>query len=166
MAHIVIDGYNYINRVMAERAVAGSGLEDLRRILLDRLAAYRKQRGGKITVVFDAGRGVSPARQRDRHLGIDVLYSREHETADDIIIEWIRERRAGMVVVTSDRAIIDEAKASGVTFLTPVRFEQTVAGEFVGGKDDAVAERAPEKRGNPRKLPKRVRRAVKRAGKL
>ena len=85
---------------------------------------------------FDAYKSLSPGRQRENYLGIDVVYSRENETADDVIIGWIRERRPGMIVVTSDRAIIDEAKKSGIAFITPQKLEEMII-DGMSGKDEA-----------------------------
>jgi hypothetical protein len=59
------------------------------------------------------------------------------------------------VVVTSDRAIIDEAKNCGVTFLTADRLESVMHSP----EPVTVEASRSEKRGNPRKLPKNVRRA-------
>jgi len=161
MAHIVVDGYNYMMRTVASRVQEGSMMETLRRGILEKLSRYKRERGARITVVFDAYKSSSPARQRENFLGIDVVYSRENETADDVIIGWIRERRAGMVVVTSDRAIIDEAKRSGVAFITPQKLEEMITESMTGrdeGSDD-YEESGPAKKGNPRKLPKKLRQA-------
>ena len=92
--------------------------------MLQKLARYKRSKGARVTVVFDAYNSLSPDRQRENYLGIDVVYSRENETADDVIIGWIREGRPNMVVVTSDRAILDEAKRAGVAFITPQRLEE------------------------------------------
>jgi predicted RNA-binding protein with PIN domain len=161
MVHYVIDGYNYMKRTAGSD---GEGLDDLerqRRSALERLARLKGRRA-RMTVVFDAYNSFSPGRQRDHYKGIEILFSRERETADAVIIGWIRERRAGMIVVTSDRAILDEAKHCGVPFLTPVGLEQHAAmeGEADGEPlDDDEVRR--DKRGNPRRLPKKLRRVVK-----
>jgi uncharacterized protein len=169
MTHIVIDGYNYINRVGVSPMADASDIEYLREQLLERLARYRRSRPQGITVVFDAYRGASPSRQRDAYRGIRVIFSREQETADAVIIGWIRERRAGMVVVSSDREIIDAAKAHGVPFLTPVKLDAMIAAQL--GRpddlsDDDAEARPGDKKGNPRRLPKRLRRAVKTIDKI
>jgi uncharacterized protein len=169
MQHIIIDGYNYINRVGASPMGDASDVEFLRERLLDRLARYRRSRPGNITVVFDAYRNASLTRQRDMFRGINVIFSREHETADAVIIGWIRQRRAGMVVVSSDRAIIDAAKAHGVPFLTPVKLEAMISAQLnvrEEAGDDEGQNQWGEKKGNPRKLPKRLRRAVKAIDKI
>jgi uncharacterized protein len=168
MPHIVIDGYNYMMRVLGSQVQNTTLMDIPRRTLLDKLSRYKRQKGGKITVVFDAYNSLSPGRQRENHLGIDVVYSRENETADDVIIGWIREGKTNMVVVTSDRAILDEAKRKGVPFITPQRMDEMMSIETYSkdnaAKDDDEGPR--EKRGNPRKLPKKLRRVTKTISKI
>jgi len=168
MIHLIIDGYNYIHRIRSGPSAYGLNLEMLRRELLERLFRYKKDRGVRITAVFDAQGGYNLGRQRENYKGIDVVYAGESETADDVIIGWIREKRAGRIVVTSDRAILDEAKKAGVPFMTPVAIEQS---GVVGGKEEWADKednsdfRRP-KTGNPRKLPKKLRKATKSINKI
>ncbi len=164
--HIVIDGYNYINRINASSVQKGATMELLRRGILDSCARYKRTKGTRITVVFDAYGSPSVGRHSENHRGVDVVYSREGETADDVIIGWIRKRPAGLVVVSSDRAIIDEAKAGGVAFLTPVKLAEMMASPRPFEKEEDHEEDRGPKKGNPRKLPKKLRKAVKTIGKL
>jgi predicted RNA-binding protein with PIN domain len=169
MLHIVIDGYNHINRTRSTAIPGGLGLglELARREFLDHLVQYKQTKRAKITVVFDAYKSISLGRQRENYKGIEIVYSRENETADDVIIGWIREKRSGMVVVTSDRAIIDEAKRHGISFLTPLRLEQMIAGMDAERQDDFPDEGYQgTRKGNPRRLPKKVRKALKPIHKL
>lgn len=156
--HLLIDGYNLLKRMGFDRG----DLETARKELLDRLAAYKRDRGARITVVFDAYRSFSLNRTRENHKGVEVVFSRENETADDVIVERIRTRQTGLVVVSSDRAIIDEAKGHGVTFLTADRLERMMS------ESEPATEEGPrpEKHGNPRKLPKSIRRAKRTIGKI
>jgi hypothetical protein len=168
MPHLIIDGYNYINRIRTSPAGAGSSLDMLRRSFLDRLVQYKKLKSIKLTVVFDAYNSLSPGRQRENYKGIDVVYSGEKETADDVIIGWIREKKAGIIAVSSDRAIIDEAKRHGVAFLTPPGMEALMTMD-TSGKDaesDETDRQSGKKRGNPRKLSKKLRKSTKTIGKI
>jgi predicted RNA-binding protein with PIN domain len=167
MVHLIIDGYNYIHRIRSGHSTDTTNLELLRREILERLFRYKKDRGVRITVVFDARGGCSLVRQRESFKGIDVVYSGDNETADDVIIGWIREKRAGRIVITSDRAIIDEAKKAGVPFMTPVAMEQYIVGgrEELGEKEYDSDFHRP-KTGNPRKLPKKLRKVTKSIGKI
>jgi predicted RNA-binding protein with PIN domain len=78
------------------------------------LAAYKKQTGHRVTVVFDAREGGFLTEERDRYGGVHCLYSRKGETADDLIKRMIEGRKEEFVVVTSDRAIADFASRRGV----------------------------------------------------
>jgi len=168
MSNIIIDGYNYIHRTRSSGIQADTNLDMVRRVFLDKFVQYKKQNGAKITVVFDAYNSFSTGRQRENYKGIDVVYSRENETADDVMIGWIREKKAGMVIVTSDRAIIDEAKRCGVAFIVPAKLEMMI---FQAGnsKDEEVVEEetySVRKKGNPRKLPKKLRKITKTMSKI
>jgi predicted RNA-binding protein with PIN domain len=152
--HLLIDGYNYIGRTALAGMFGASDPETARDHLLDQLVEYRKEKGARITVVFDAYAGVHLFRSRTNYKGIEVIYSGRDETADDVIRQSIRTRPAGLVVVSSDRALIDEAKRYGVVFMVPGRLETALAGE-----SDEEAAHGSERKGTGRKLPKRVRKA-------
>ncbi len=163
MSHLVIDGYNYIHRARSSGFHPDANIDMIRRAFLDKFVHYKKQKGMRITVVFDAYNSFSTGRQRENYKGIDVVYSKENETADDVMIGWIREKMAGMVVVSSDRAIIDEAKRCGVAFVVPSKLEALIA-QAVFDKDENPAEDTDyfvKKKGNPRKLPKKLRKTSK-----
>jgi predicted RNA-binding protein with PIN domain len=163
MPHIIIDGYNYIHRIRSSSIPADTNMDMIRKAFLDKFVQYKKQKGMRITVVFDAYNSFSSGRQRENYRGIDVVYSKENETADDVMIGWIREKKAGMVIVTSDRAIIDEAKRYGVAFIVPAKLELMIFQVCISKDEEAVEEEAcsVRKRGNPRKLPKKLRKASK-----
>lgn len=159
MPHIIIDGYNYIHRIKSSDIQSDANMDMLRRTFLERFVKYKRHKGFKITVVFDAYKGFSIGRQRENYKGIDVVYSRENETADEVMIGWIREKKEGIIVVTSDRAIIDEAKRYNVTFIVPSQLETMISQiGFEIDKDEAEEDTYNViKKGNPRKLPKRLR---------
>jgi predicted RNA-binding protein with PIN domain len=152
--HLLIDGYNFAKRSSLACLFDSSDLETARKYLLERLSEYKKSRPMRITVVFDGTSGISLSREKDFYKGIEVIYSRQGETADDVIIGALRRRPAGLMVVTSDRAIINEAKSHGITFVTPDRLEAAID----GCDDDRGLDREGKK-GNPRKAPKNLRKA-------
>lgn len=159
--HLLIDGYNYIGRTSLAGMFGPSGSEPARDYLLNQLVDYRKEKRARITVVFDAYAGVHLARSRTNYKGIEVIYSGRDETADDVIRQMIKSQPAGLIVVSSDRALIDEAKRHGVVFMVPGRLEAALSGE--AEQEEA---HGPERRGTARKLPKRVRRARRTLGKV
>jgi predicted RNA-binding protein with PIN domain len=150
--HLVIDAYNYIMRT----SLAGADIETSRDMLLDQLVEYRRQKTVRITAVFDAARGIHLARSRTNYKGIEVIYSGQNESADDVIVEMIRSRPAGLVVVSSDRALIDEAKRRGVSFMVPTRLEAALH-----GKDTEEQPGEAERKSPSRRLPKKVRRSMR-----
>jgi len=151
--HLLIDGDN-VGRRGPSAHLFDFDLEGGRRFLLDRLSEYRKTRVIRMTVVFEAASGLSLSRQKETYKSIEVIYSKQGETADDVIIAAIRRKVPGLMVVTSDRAIINEAKRHGVTFMTPDRLETALDGDTEVDREDRG-----EKKGNPRKAPKNVRKA-------
>jgi predicted RNA-binding protein with PIN domain len=170
MPHLIIDGYNYMNRIRSSPSGEESNFDMQRRSLLEKFVKYKKIKSIKITVVFDAYNSLSPGRQRENYKGIDVVYSGEKETADNVIIGWIREKKSNIVVVTSDREIIDEAKRYGTAFLTPPGMEAMMAND-VYSKDvcsdkDEIDPQPVKKSGNPRKLPKKLRKSTKTINKI
>ena len=159
--HLLIDGYNYIGRTSLAGMFGTAGIEIARDHFLGQLAEYRKEKSIRITAVFDAYAGVHHVRSRTNYKGVEVIYSGRGETADDVIRQVIRSRPAGLIVVSSDRALIDEAKKHSVVFMVPGRLEAALAGEG-GYEADGVSER----KGSGRKLPKRVRKARRTLGKI
>ena len=105
--HIIIDGYNLIRQSDTLRRYEKYGLERGRKALIQFLSAYRKQRGHKITVVFDGWEGGPALEERDRTEGIDIIYSHRGEKADDVIKRMVQRAPEEILVVTSDRNIAD-----------------------------------------------------------
>src|SRR5512138_1801594 len=101
--HIIVDGYNLIRQSDVLRLHERQGLEAGRKALVHLLAGYRRSRGHRITVVFDGWLGGPPQEERDREAGIDIIYSRRGEKADEVIKRLARQHADETVVVTSDR---------------------------------------------------------------
>ena len=158
----LIDGYNVIRRSPELRAREAESLEAGRRALLHLLARARREPRDEFTVVFDGARvsGGAPSAGRIR-----VIFSRPPLTADDELMRLARQWKSGAVVVSSDRKIQDAARRSGCAaltadqFLEGLTFHEDPAAE--GLKDLAATDAEPgrDKRGNPRRLSKKARRA-------
>jgi uncharacterized protein len=134
--HILIDGYNLIRQSSAFRRFDRLSLEMGRNALVQSLVAYKKQTGHKVTVVFDAWEGGFLTEERDRHGGINLLYSRKGETADDLIKRMIEARKEEIAVVTSDRAIADFATHRGVAAIASPMFESRLHRAVARGGND------------------------------
>jgi predicted RNA-binding protein with PIN domain len=163
----LVDGYNVIRRDPDLQAREAESLEAGRRALLHLIARARRAPQDEFTVVFDGARiaGGTPIAGRIR-----VVFSRPPLTADDELMRMARQIRSGAVVVSSDRKIQDAARRAGSAVLTAEQFlealdapERPPAGDM---KDESDDETAREKRGNPRRLSKKARRAQRALGRL
>ena len=122
--HIIIDGYNLIRQSDTLRRYERISLEDGRKALIRSISLYKKQRGHKVTVVFDGWQGGPVEEERDKLSGIDVIYSRKGEKADEVIKRMVQERAEEIVVVTSDRDIADFVSRRGGTAISSQDFDK------------------------------------------
>jgi len=97
---------------------------------------------------------------------IRTIFSRPPLTADDELMRLARQWKSGAVVVSSDRKIQDAARRAGCAvltadqFLEAMEFREDPATTNPATKDlDSDAEPVRDKRGNPRRLSKKARRA-------
>jgi hypothetical protein len=143
-------------------------LEAGRKALIHLLAGYRKTRGHRITVVFDGWLGGLPQEERDREAGIDIIYSRRGEKADEVIKRLARQHADETLVVTSDRPVMDAAIRAGVTAVPSREFEDRIrqsrsapaqdpATPDKDNDDDNPSSRGTKKKGPSRKSSRRDR---------
>jgi predicted RNA-binding protein with PIN domain len=127
--HIIIDGYNLIRQSDRLRRAERSTLEEGRHSLIRFLTPYRERKGHRLTVVFDGWEGGSFQEERDREGGIDIIYSRKGEKADDLIKRMAEKSGDELIVVTSDRDIGHFVERCGGTVVDSQTFEGIVAGD-------------------------------------
>lgn len=164
--HLIIDGYN----LMACYTGAGqSGLQSemARESLLRDLLSYRQRKGHATTVVFDGWQQGQAIEGREHRSGVQVIYSKRGERADQVIQRLAREYGSDCAVVSSDHEIIATARAHGAFVMRAQEFAAKLTGASgIGGGqmhkeldtgEDLVPKRGSEKKGNPRKLPKAQR---------
>jgi hypothetical protein len=176
--HIIIDGYNLIRQSDALRRYERLSLEAGRNALARSVSHYKKQKGHKVTVVFDGWQGGPVEEERDKLSGIDIIYSRKGEKADEVIKRMVQDRAEEVVVVTSDRDIADFVSRRGGTAISSQEFDglmgrakTAVTGqgghneERSGKEDDATTGRA-KKKGPSRRLSRRKKSAMDRIRKL
>lgn len=166
--HVIIDGYNLL--ALTGNTGAGPHSEMARESLLRLLAGYRHRRGHALTVVFDGWQRGQPIESREHRAGVQVIYSKRGERADQVIERLAREYGTECAVVTSDHEVIRAVQAQGALIMRAAEFAQKLYAPSLSGpgpiphkelaedEEDARARRGPEKKGNPRKLPKAVRR--------
>jgi predicted RNA-binding protein with PIN domain len=165
--HLIIDGYNLLAATgsvpRTENLYSGMARESL----LRDLAAYRQRKGHALTVVFDGWQQGQPIERREHRAGVQVVYSKRGERADQVIQRLAREYGSDCAVVSSDHEIVNAAKAYGAFVMGAQEFAGklqsaassggTIAHKELDTGEDLVTRRRPEKKGNPRKLPKAQR---------
>lgn len=161
--HLIIDGYNLIRQSPALRHLDARDLEAGREALLLRLAAYRRRRPGhRLTVVFDGWQNGGFTETRDLSHGVQVIYSRRGERADEVIKRLLAREGPRALVVTSDRELQLRAEAVGAAWVSALEFDlraaQAVAPPADPEEEDAPPLRGPAKKGPARRLSKRERR--------
>jgi predicted RNA-binding protein with PIN domain len=170
--HIIIDGYNLIRQSKVLGRLDRQDIARGREALIGQLAAYRRLKPHRITVVFDGARATGLAPPRDRVKGISIVFSREGELADSVITRLARQEREQALVVSSDQAVARTAEACGASVIDSLEFESRMAMAAALEGQDAPTEEPParrvstRKKGEGRRLPKRLRRQRMKVGKL
>ncbi len=83
--YLLIDGYNIIHAWNDLRELSTESLEDARQLLIDRISGYHAVRTGNVIIVFDAYKVKGNIGEIETVHGIDVVYTKEAETADSYI---------------------------------------------------------------------------------
>lgn len=167
--HLIIDGYNLIR---TDKSLSPKvNLQSLRETLLNKLSLYKKGKIHKITVVFDGSHSDNTSRTIENIYGIKVIYSKQNETADDVIKEIVEtsENPGEILVVTSDNELRHAVRAGGVSVTssgslsrrlkehmqTNNKEEISKAEYFEKYVKGYVEEYDPVKKGNPKKEKKK-----------
>ncbi len=165
--HLLVDGYNLLGSAgMAVSSGAGR-LEAAREALLHRLAGYRHRKGHAITLVFDGWQGGLKAEHHEFQSGIEVVYSKRGERADQVIQRLARVYGRDCAVVSSDHEVVNAARAAGAFVMGALEFRgklqeragsaSNIAFQELDAGDAGLVKRSKNKGGNPRKLPKSQR---------
>ena len=161
---ILVDGYNLIRQwpelAMLDRADLQSGRE----ALLQELRGYQRAKRHRVTVIFDGRERGGISGGTEKAGGIEVRYSRQGETADEVIAQLVAKAGAGAVVVSSDREIQAAARRHGAAPLPAEEFIERIESSRIaalkGGDED---DRPPKSgKGTAHRLPKRERREERR----
>ncbi|KUF28990.1 MULTISPECIES: NYN domain-containing protein [Lysinibacillus] len=103
---LLVDGYNMIGSWKELRPLRDTNFEDARRKLIEVMAEYKAAMDWRVIIVFDAHL-VPGVEQSYIENGVEVIYTRKNETADERIEKMTRELKARNVqihVATSDMA--------------------------------------------------------------
>jgi predicted RNA-binding protein with PIN domain len=171
--HIIVDGYNLIRNSAALNELDRQDIQLGREALVDMLAAYKKVKHHKITVVFDGSDAPVYCQSRDHVKGIMMKFSRAGETADDVIKRMAAHDREKALIVSSDRDIVAAAAACRAATISTAEFEQKLfmagadgSGGLQEGDNSKNRTFSTQKKGPRRRAPKSRRRNRERTGKL
>jgi predicted RNA-binding protein with PIN domain len=170
--HIIIDGYNLIRQSQVLSRLDRQDIARGREALIGQLAAYRRFKPHRITVVFDGARAPDLSPSRDRARGITIVFSRGGEPADTVITRMARQEGGRAMVVTSDLAVARAAEACGAAVIDSPEFEARMAMAVTLEISAEPAEEPPgrrvstRKKGEGRRLPKRLRQQRMKTAKL
>ena len=170
--HIIIDGYNLIRQSSTLSVLDDQDIQLGREALIDQLAAYKRLKGHRISVVFDAQNAPTISTRRHRVKGIDIIFSSVGELADTVIKRMVSAEKERALVVTSDRDIQSYASAHGANVVNSPVFEEklTMASYMMlkGGEEDRSEGWIPttQKKGPRRRLSKKARKNRARIDKL
>ncbi|WP_138420194.1 NYN domain-containing protein [Aquibacillus sediminis] len=101
---LLVDGYNIIGAWDELNRLKDSDLEQARSLLVERMAEYKAYKGMRVIIIFDAY-GVRGLETKQKNYNVEVIYTKENETADECIERLIKEFknvRTQVYVATSD----------------------------------------------------------------
>lgn len=103
--YLLVDGYNIIFAWDQLKELARVNMDSAREALIEILSNYQGYKDCHVIVVFDAYRIKGGERRFERHENVDVVYTKEAETADMYIEKTAHEKSSEYLVrvATSDR---------------------------------------------------------------
>ena len=137
---LLIDGHNLIGSGLLEDISLEDEDDEAR--LVKRLRVWRSNYRGDVTVVFDRGI-VGGASRELSGAGVNVIFARDPQEADDWIRRRIHRRQQGLTVVTNDWALRQEAKLYDVETWQAYEFVQRMGAGSTG--PESASEKKVEK---------------------
>ena len=122
--HLIIDGYNLLHTSRSIIQLNSMELQRERDRLIHQLSAYRRIKPFEITVVFDGWQGGWITEKKKRKEGIELIFSRLGEKADEVIKRLVREKGTGAIVITSDRDVSRYAERLSVPVISSDQFKE------------------------------------------
>lgn len=81
---LLVDGYNIIGAWPELQKLKEKDLSEARNLLIEKMAEYQAFTGYRVMVIFDAHL-VKGIEKKMKNYRVEVIYTREHETADERI---------------------------------------------------------------------------------
>jgi predicted RNA-binding protein with PIN domain len=152
--HLIIDGYNFLHVQCTLTHLNAIQLQWERDRLIDQLSSYQKIKSCEITVVFDGWQGGGVTEKKEMKKGVEIIFSKLGEKADEVIKRLVKGEGSGAIVITSDREISRFAERMAIPVIQSDQFKEKI--ERSGIKVDEVADKEEEEAsGSKRKGPAR-----------
>ncbi|MFC4405029.1 NYN domain-containing protein [Gracilibacillus xinjiangensis] len=101
---LLVDGYNMIGAWPELKVLKDKDLDQARQLLVEKMAEYQAYRKRRVIVVFDAYE-VRSVENRYKQFKVEVIFTKENETADQCIERLVKELKnvkTKVFVATSD----------------------------------------------------------------
>ena len=104
--YLLVDGYNIIFAWDELKKIAEENLDAARSELINMMCSYQRFSGDELILVFDAYRVKGKHREVEKYYNINIVYTKESETADSYIERTSHElsKKHRVRVATSDGA--------------------------------------------------------------
>ena len=160
--HLIIDGYNLLHVSLTRAQLSSVELLWERNRLIHQLSTYRQLKPCEITVVFDGWYGGWKTEKKERKEGIELIFSRLGEKADEVIKRLVKEQGSRVMVVTSDREVANYAERLAVAVIPSDQFREKMERSALRMENDSEEEvdeeRRFKKKGPSRMLSKKEKR--------
>jgi predicted RNA-binding protein with PIN domain len=160
--HLIIDGYNllHVNRTLTQ--LSSTELLWERDRLIHQLSNYRRLKPCEITVVFDGWQGGWNTEKKERVRGIELIFSKLGEKADEVIKRLVKEKGSGAIVITSDREVSRYAERMAVAVIPSHQFKEKLEKNNIRMEtefdEEAEEGRELKRKGPSRRLSKKEKR--------
>lgn len=103
-SHLIVDGYNIINKWPHLKKAKDKSLDYARQQLIDIMKMYSDYTGIKVTIVFDGTDKSNLKINKEKNNNFNILFSKKSETADSIIerLVYNTNDKNGLIVATDD----------------------------------------------------------------
>ncbi len=158
---LLIDGYNLLHSGRTLIKLKSIELQRERDRLIKKLSLYREAKPSEILIVFDGWQGGWSTERREKQNGIELIYSKIGEKADEVIKRLIREKGSGVVVITSDREIAVYANRFSVPVIPSEQFlekMENIAFTNLRESEEDEEESGLKRKGPSRRLSKKEKR--------
>ncbi|GEM_PF-1449469 len=124
---VLVDGYNVLQSWPQFSQQLDHQFDLARGRLIRMIANFAEYQGHRVIAVFDAPQRNLTKAMRKKQEGIEVVYTKQNQTADDYIVEWIKRYKGGehIEVITSDGALGNAVRRLGASVQTTFEFSDT-----------------------------------------